>query len=169
LFAGCSHTNSPNTNNVPVASVPACQPTIAAGGDSNAINLTGVQGDQCISTTSGSITIRGARGQLNLTTVNGSVTISGLDGSVGITTVSGSVTIDGYLHGQNAIRTDNGSVTLRLGGGTNLAVDVATVNGSISNDFGLAVRGNRLQGRIGDGSGGSLTVQTGSGSVTLQK
>ncbi len=169
LLAGCSHANSQNSNNAASAGAPACQPTIGAGGGSNSIDLTDVQGDTCLATGSGSITIRGARGRLSLLTGSGSVLISGLDGSVSIRSGSGSVTIDGRLQGDNTITTGSDSATMRLGGNPDLTVDIATGNGSISDSFGLHANGTQLQGKIGSGAGGSLVIRTGSGSVSLQK
>jgi hypothetical protein len=53
-----------------------------------------------------------------------------------------------------------------------LAVVGSTGAGGIHNDFGLPVEGHvsrQMNGRIGDGSGGSLDLRTGAGSISLTR
>jgi hypothetical protein len=125
-------------------------------------------------------------------TVNGDVEAESLAATVSANTVNGSVTISTSSYGEAStvngsvratlgrgdwtetltFKTVNGSVTLALPGDTSADVHVATVNGDISTDFPLTVRGRfsprRLDGTIGAG-GRALVVETVNGSVTLQR
>lgn len=139
-------------------------------------------------THNGSVTVDGLQGSLNVETHNGSVraATTGKDMSVlthngridatfggrtvDLVTYNGSVTANltdcGPVDGR--IATHNGSVELLVGPSTDMDLDCHTDNGTIRCSAPIrAVDATRrsLRGRIGDGSGGSLAVETHNGSV----
>lgn len=112
-----------------------------------------------IETINGSVTISNMRTYTEVSAVNGSVTATNLRGTAKLSTVNGTVTGDfDDLNGDSSISlmTVNGTVKLALPSNTNATVKANSVNGEISNDFGLPVRkgkyvGRDLYGRIGSG------------------
>jgi len=125
-------------------------------------------------------------------TVNGGVDAEGLDGNLVLSTVNGSIafsttgyaeatTVNGSIRGALGsgdwpdtlgFETVNGSITLELADGLATDVEARTVNGSISTDFPLTVRGRlstrRLSGTIG-GGGRALELETVNGGISLRK
>jgi hypothetical protein len=124
--------------------------------------------------------------------VNGQVTATTLDGDVDVKTVNGDVeasatgvvsasTVNGSVDiamGRSnwpddlAIETVNGGITITFIGDLNTEVSASTVNGSISSDWPLTVRGRfgpkRVNGTIGSG-GRTLTLNTVNGSIELRR
>jgi hypothetical protein len=106
-------------------------------------------------------------------TVNGSVSVSTQD-IARASTVNGSVSVSvGVASWTDEIEfsTVNGGITLTFPRELAAAVNAETVNGDISSDFPLTVRGKigrrHLSGRIGNGSGGELSLSTVNGSIRL--
>jgi len=124
--------------------------------------------------------------------VNGGIEATGLPGDAEAYTVNGSVrleaagvargeTVNGGIRaslgradwtGELKLNTVNGGIRLELPEGTNVDVNAATVNGSISTDFPLTVTGKlnrrRLSGQIGNG-GRELELNTVNGSIDIKK
>jgi len=107
-------------------------------------------------------------------TVNGDVEASAT-GVVSASTVNGSVDIAmGRSNWPDdlAIETVNGGITITFIGDLNTEVSASTVNGSISSDWPLTVRGRfgpkRVNGTIGSG-GRTLTLNTVNGSIELRR
>jgi lia operon protein LiaG len=128
-----------------------------------------------VNTGSGSIEGRTLRGdRLDASTGSGGIRLDDVTSTdVRATTGSGSIRVD-LVQTPNDItaRTGSGGVTLRFPSGMNAEVDIRTGSGGISTDFPVTmdqVRRNELRGRIGDGTGGRLRVNTGSGSVRLER
>ena len=125
-------------------------------------------------------------------TVNGEVQADGLQGNVDAHTVNGSVdvstighalaqTVNGSIRahmgrtdwtGAAHFQTVNGAIALELPAGFGADLEAQTVNGDISTDFPLTVKGKvsrrHLAGRIGDG-GRPLKLQTVNGSIELRQ
>lgn len=125
-------------------------------------------------------------------TVNGGIEATGLPGDAEAYTVNGGVrleaaglargeTVNGAIRaslgradwtGELKLTTVNGGIRLDLPEGTNAVVKAGTVNGSISTDFPLTVKGrfNRrhLEGQIGSG-GRELELETVNGSIDIKK
>jgi hypothetical protein len=125
-------------------------------------------------TVNGGVEAFGIEGNVKAHTVNGDVDVSST-GLAEATTVNGSITVsmdranwDGALD----FTTVNGSVTLEMPGELNCDVSVSTVNGQISSDFPLTVKGRfsprHLKGTIGDG-GRTLVIKTVNGSVQIRR
>jgi hypothetical protein len=107
-------------------------------------------------------------GEVDAETMGGSIQIDGADGPVRAQTMGGSVKVSGSLRGDSTLSTVGGSVSVRLTRGTKLKV-----SGSGSSAFtdvdGLQATRGRVEGTIGDGSDGQLTLHTSGGSVRVQR
>lgn len=112
-----------------------------------------------IETVNGSVSLSGFTNVTKVSTVNGNVTASNLRGSASLETVNGQVKADFDQldpSGKIALETVNGRAHLEIPSDSNATVKADTLNGSITNDFGLIVRkgkyvGRDLHGRLGSG------------------
>jgi DUF4097 and DUF4098 domain-containing protein YvlB len=125
-------------------------------------------------TVNGEIVARGLGAEAEAYTVNGSITVETRSWA-SASTVNGSITARlgrTDWRGENAFETVNGGITLDLPSGTSLEVDASTVNGSMSTDFPLTIRGKwgprRMSGTIGEG-GRTLSLSTVNGSLQLRR
>ncbi|MCA1637872.1 MAG: DUF4097 family beta strand repeat-containing protein, partial [Acidobacteria bacterium] len=113
-----------------------------------------------IETVNGSINISNAANTTRASAVNGEVRATNLRGTTNLSTVNGTVIAEFdqlETASKISLNTVNGQVNLVIPSDANATVKADTVNGSISNDFGLPVRkgqyvGKDLYGRIGSGS-----------------
>lgn len=124
-------------------------------------------------TVNGGIEAEDLEGPIEARTVNGSVRIS-TTGTAMASTVNGSVSATvGSARWNDELNfvTVNGGITVTFPKDVSAGVHASTVNGSISTDFPLTVRGRilrkHLDGRIGDGRGGELSLSTVNGSIRL--
>jgi DUF4097 and DUF4098 domain-containing protein YvlB len=112
-----------------------------------------------IETVNGSVSISNAANMTKASTVNGEVRGTNLRGTANLSTVNGTVVADFdqlQAGGRVSLNTVNGTVDLMIPSDANATIKADTVNGSISNDFGLPVRkgeyvGRDLYGRVGSG------------------
>jgi len=123
-------------------------------------------------TVNGGVEADNLGGPIEAYTVNGGVNVSS-DGTVRATTVNGSIKASvgsPEWDGELAFNTVNGGITLNLPSGLNAGVRAQTVNGEISTDFPITVKGKisrrRLSGTVGNG-GGDLSLSTVNGSIQL--
>jgi hypothetical protein len=124
--------------------------------------------------------------------VNGAVEAEGLEGDAEAVTVNGGIklatrgaaraeTVNGSIQaslgradwkGEAVFKTVNGSVRVELPAQASAEVRAKTVNGDVSNDFGLPVQGRfvgrHLDGTLGSG-GRQLRLETVNGSIRLLK
>jgi DUF4097 and DUF4098 domain-containing protein YvlB len=113
-----------------------------------------------IETVNGSVSIIGAGNLTKASSVNGQVRATNLRGTADLSTVNGTVDADfDQLQADSKISlsTVNGAVNLLIPSDANATVKADTLNGQISNDFGLPVRkgeyvGRDLRGKIGSGN-----------------
>ena len=126
-------------------------------------------------TVNGSVAVVQATADVHAESVNGNVSIDGGDGDVKAETVNGSISIRpsaSTRQGRWAAEAVNGSVTVELPADAGVDVDIETVNGRITSDVPITVRGRmdrgELRGRVGAG-GRTLKVETVNGSVTLRQ
>lgn len=128
-----------------------------------------------IRTMSGDIQVIGVSAHVRATTMSGDVRVVNASGVVEATTMSGDVNVDiERLEGEGDLTfvSMSGDVIVRLPGDAGANVSVRTMNGTIENDFGLAVTakkhgaGESLVGTIGDGHF-RLSAKTMSGNVKL--
>jgi DUF4097 and DUF4098 domain-containing protein YvlB len=113
-----------------------------------------------IESVNGSVTVSDMTNYTEISAVNGSVKATNLRGTAKLSTVNGTVFADfDNLSDDSTISlgTVNGTVKLSIPSSTHATVRANTVNGSISNEFGLPVKkgewvGSDLYGRIGNGT-----------------
>jgi len=121
-----------------------------------------------IETVNGSVTVSKFTKSTKVSAVNGNVTATDLQGAANLSTVNGKVLADfSSLESGSKIslNTVNGSVTLQLPSDANATIKADSLNGNITNDFGLSVRKGRFIGRDMHGRVGSGDVQIRLGSV----
>lgn len=113
-----------------------------------------------IETVNGSVTVSNFTNITKISAVNGSVNAANLRGTADLSTVNGEVKAD-FDRLENGSRislsTVNGKVSLVLPSDINATIKADSLNGAITNDFGLPVRkgeyvGRDLFGRIGSGN-----------------
>ncbi len=161
------------SGSVALRDIRGSQLTVDVG--SGSINVEDVRMDRCTFDT-GSGRVSGSNvacGVLNTDTGSGAVRFASLSSNdVTIDTGSGGVSLD-LTRSARSVRIESGSggVSLIMPDGINATVDIETGSGGITTDF--PIRTNRverrsLHGSIGDGSG-RITIETGSGSVRLQR
>ena len=113
-----------------------------------------------IETVNGTINIANAGNMTKASTVNGEINATNLRGTANLSTVNGTVVADFdqlLAGGKITLETVNGTVNLMIPSDADATIKADTVNGSISNDFGLPVRkgqyvGRDLYGRVGSGA-----------------
>jgi hypothetical protein len=99
----------------------------------------------------GNLTVSGLGGEVNAELVNGEAKLTGLAGNVSVEAVNGEVTVElDKLDPRQRVKleTVNGAIDLRLGAGVAADVEAETVNGHLSNDFGLTVTKHEFAGAI---------------------
>lgn len=125
----------------------------------------------------GSLTIEGVQGEVEAELVNGSIVAKGLSQNSDISSVNGSIKAYYQSLDQNLddieIETVNGSIKLYLPEEVNAALDIETMHGSISTDFGLKAKknsyvGRSLNGNIGSG-GTKINLESVNGSIKVLK
>ena len=112
-----------------------------------------------IETVNGSVNVSNFTNVTKVSAVNGNVTASNLRGAANLSTVNGQVSVDfDRVEGNSKISlsTVNGQVNLIVPSDVNATVKADSLNGNITNDFGLPVKkgqyvGRDLYGRIGTG------------------
>jgi hypothetical protein len=137
-----------------------------------AVVIDGAEGPVSVRTQLGRIDVKHARGDLDLHTDNGAVAVAGANGKVVAETMLGAVDVAGRLSGACRLHSGNGTVTVTLPADSRLKIKASTGTGAITNAFGLPVEGfgpRTCSGKIGDGSGGSLRVETMVGAISLNK
>jgi DUF4097 and DUF4098 domain-containing protein YvlB len=112
-----------------------------------------------VETVNGSVTISNFTNITKVSAVNGNVNASNIRGTANLSTVNGEVAADFdrlETGSRISLETVNGKVNLMIPSDSSATVRADSVNGSITNDFGLPVRkgqyvGRDLYGRIGSG------------------
>jgi DUF4097 and DUF4098 domain-containing protein YvlB len=107
----------------------------------------------------GSIDIDGVEGSIKASSINGRLNARGLQGDARLSTINGQL-LATFAQLDDAkpifLQSVNGQVSLVIPSDSNASVRASTVHGSITNDFGMAVRhgeyvGHDLNGQIGTG------------------
>jgi DUF4097 and DUF4098 domain-containing protein YvlB len=128
----------------------------------------------------GSLTVQKITGEVNANLVNGKLHASDLSGEADLATVNGSMDAN-YTSLNNvrqiSLKSVNGSVNLQLPQSPNAEVSASVVNGSITTDFPLTVKGRfvgkSMSGTLGNGGvrielsnvNGSIHIGPGRGSL----
>ncbi len=158
------------------------------------VNVQPVSGHVRIFTGDGSITADGLQGDVRLHTGDGSIRATGLEGRLEADTGDGHMDVRGRfdvldlrtgdggieaevergskVSGAWSLRSGDGGITLRLPDDLSADLDAHTGDGHITLDFPVSVAGSistsTVRGKLGAG-GPPLRVQTGDGSIHLQK
>ncbi len=115
-----------------------------------------------IETVNGSINITNAQNMTKASAVNGTVRATNLRGNANLSTVNGTVEAD-FSELQSgskiSLNTVNGTVNLMIPSDSNATLRADSVNGNITNDFGLPVRKGKYVGRDMYGKVGTGEVQ----------
>ena len=126
-----------------------------------------------LKSTNGRVTADDITGLVDLSTTNGSIEASNIQGSVDAHTTNGAIKVQLNKFKNNnriILKTVNGSVKLSLPDDAKADVKASTVNGSISTDFPLTIRGKfikkNLDGEI-NGGGGRISLSTVNGSISI--
>jgi Toastrack DUF4097 len=153
-----------------------------------------VNGNMDIHTGDGHIRVDGARGDVRLRTGDGHIEAEGLDGRVQASSGDGHVSLTGRFDSLDIktgdgsvqahalpgsrllsawnVRTGDGSVDVTLPGDLQATIDASTRDGRISLGIPVTVEGtfstSEIHGKM-NGGGQSLTIQTGDGSIRLNR
>ncbi len=112
-----------------------------------------------IATVNGVVTVSDFENAVKVSAVNGDINATNLKGSVKLSTVNGRVRAEiteTSAENELNLSTVNGSIALVLPSDINATIKADSLNGNISNDFGLPIKkgeyvGRNLYGRIGSG------------------
>jgi len=127
-----------------------------------------------LKTTNGHIEARGEFGWLEASATNGSLEVAQIKGRIDLRTTNGSIKADlNELTADFSARTTNGSIRIALREQPNGYLTARTTNGSIRVEYPLTVEGQisrrRIEGRLGNGQGPRVDLQTTNGSISLLK
>jgi DUF4097 and DUF4098 domain-containing protein YvlB len=131
------------------------------------IAVTDHRGSVTARTKGGSVKVAGALSDMvDASTMGGSIQIDGVDGTVRAETMGGSVQVSGRLRGDSCLSTVGGSVSARLASDSNVVVD-ATGNSASTDVPGLSASRGHIEGTVGTGAEGTVTLRTSGGSVRV--
>jgi len=124
----------------------------------------------------GNLSAAGIGGRLKARLVNGDAKLTGLTGSIDAHAVNGelNVELDALARGQEVeLETVNGAIELRLPAAVGAEIHAKTVNGRLSNEFGVPVNkheyvGADMTGTIGSG-GADVRLETVNGKIRVAK
>lgn len=147
---------------------------VQANTDSGALTLANLGGSVQARSSSGSIQLTNVAGDVRVTSTSGQVRGTELSHVREATSTNGSISLEGTFTDPAQIHASSGSVNLKLLPGSAIQLDVKTGSGSVNpqNLFlsGGATQRNSLTGNLGTPAPGAiLSVQTGSGSVTISQ
>lgn len=122
----------------------------------------------------GNLLIVGVEGGMEAETVNGNIIVRDGAGDASLSTVNGGIELyaDRLSYGETIdLETVNGTVDLYLAASAGAEIRAESVNGKLSNDFGIEVHkgkyvGSDLKGTVG-GGGARVNLETVNGSITV--
>lgn len=122
----------------------------------------------------GDLTIDGVTNGIHANSVNGQINARGLTGQLDLSTVNGKVSATFVRLGGNAVRLHsvNGPLEVVLPSDVQAEVEASTLNGQISNEYGLPINhrrfiGHDLRGKLGNG-GTVISLKNVNGSITIR-
>jgi DUF4097 and DUF4098 domain-containing protein YvlB len=122
----------------------------------------------------GDLTIDGAGSEIRANSINGRVNARGLTGRLDLSTVNGKVSASFARLGSGDVRLHsvNGPLELVLPSDVQAEIEASTLNGQISNEYGLPVNhrrpiGHDLHGKLGSG-GTAIALKNVNGSITVR-
>jgi len=157
-------------------SVPPVSGNVRIFTGDGSITADGLQGDIRLHTGDGSIRATGLQGRLEADTGDGHMDVRGRFDVLELRTGDGGIEAEvergSKVSGAWSLRSGDGGITLRLPEDLSADLDVHTGDGHITLDFPVTVAGSistsTVRGKLGAG-GPPLRVQTGDGSIHLQK
>ncbi len=128
-----------------------------------------------ISSVNGAVTLVGNDNYAEISVVNGAVRATGIRGNVDLSSVNGSINAEIQRLNWDAkvsLETVNGAIALAIPSNSGATIEANTLNGGISNDFGLKVEkkrvvGKKLSGRIGNGAA-SVKASSVNGAIRIR-
>lgn len=136
-------------------------------------------GDILLERIQGSITARSSRGDIKIMDSRGSVSVAGnygllalegVEGDIGLATIMGEVQFNGPIRAGGAVRleTDHAPITVTLSADSALSFEAASTSGELACVLpGAAFSSRSCRGEVNSG-GGTLTVRTVSGAISLR-
>lgn len=130
--------------------------------------------DLDLQSVNGGVTVAGVQGRLAVSTVNGGITMEQVAGDVRGRTTNGGISV--ALAGERwtgeglDLRTTNGGINLRVPSSYSAHLVASTVNGGLTTDLPLTVRGRvgkQVEGDIG-GGGPPLRLSTTNGGIRIR-
>lgn len=120
----------------------------------------------------GNLTLEAVTGDVHADSVNGKVLAKGLTGRVELSTVNGAVEADfARLDTDTRVASVNGPLSVTIPSDAKVEIRAETLNGHISNDFGLNVQdhmvGHNLRGTLGTG-GPQLELKNVNGNISIR-
>ena len=152
---------------------------VVAQGLHGDLEVASTAGDITMQEMVGGITLRSNRGKITVQESTGTVSIVGnygnlttqnVRGDVSMSTIMGNITYDGLVQGDDNVHleTDHGAVSVNLSADSSLTVQVRSTSGDVACMLPSVNATTRTcDGEIHAG-GGSLSIRTVSGAVTLQ-
>ena len=134
------------------------------------ITLENMTGTMTLRSNRGNIAVRESEGIISIAGNYGGLTAQNVHGQIGISTIMGNITLQSLIQGGDTVRleTDHGAVSVNLGADSTLSLQVRSTSGDVACMLpGVATSTRTCEGEIGF-DGGSLSVRTVSGAVTLQ-
>lgn len=119
----------------------------------------------------GDLLIDGVEGGMDAETVNGSIVVRGAAGEIELETVNGTIELElgASINDAISLGSVNGTIEVFMAGSADVRAE--TVNGRISNDFGIEVKkgkyvGSSMSGSIG-GGGPIIEIETVNGGIKV--
>jgi len=134
------------------------------------IKVERLKGEITLRSNRGDITVRESSGDVSVVGNYGALTIQNVRGETAVSTIMGNVLFDGLIQIGDSVRleTDHGTVSVNLKDDSALGVQVRSTSGDVDCRLpGLASTTRTCDGDLHSG-GGSLSIRTVSGAVTLQ-
>jgi hypothetical protein len=121
-------------------------------------------------TGAGTIDLSGIQGPLDLSTGAGTIEVRDAQGTVHAETGAGNIDYEGAPAGESRLHTGAGSIAIALPRDANLSVDLQTGLGMIDAQIDVdgQVSARQVTGIIGTGIDGTLTANTGVGTISLR-
>lgn len=143
---------------------------LAAASISGDILVDDVHGDIILRSNRGDVTVQDSMGRISLVGNYGMLALKNVRGNIGVSTIMGTVTLSGLMQAGDDIHleTDHGPVFANLSSSSALTLQVRSTTGDLTcmaPDIRSTTR--TCDGEVASG-GGSLSIRTVSGPVTLQ-
>lgn len=129
-----------------------------------------VHGSLTLRSNRGNITVQECSGDINVVGNYGALTVQNVSGEAAVSTIMGNVVFDGLIEVGDTVRleTDHGAVSVNLSADSALTLQVRSTSGDVTcllPDIASSTRSCDGEMRSG---GGTLSIRTVSGAVTLQ-